>query len=72
MREAGRKGDDTLKRQRSGNRSNLGKRKARTSEFYCEARKRKMETVTFSVSVRENEFYKKGICWKGMAGGVSS
>lgn len=48
MRQAGRKGDDTLKKQRSGNRSNPGKRKARTSEFYCEARKGKMETVTFS------------------------
>ena len=49
MREARRKGDDTLKRQRSGNRSNPEKRKARTLEFfYCEARKGKMETVTFS------------------------
>lgn len=47
MREAGRRGYDTIKRQRPENRSDPEKRRPRILEFYSEAKKGKTGKVTF-------------------------
>lgn len=47
MREVGRRGYDTIKRQRPGNRSDPEKRRPRILEFYSETKKGKTGKVTF-------------------------